>query len=108
MATDDVLTPEATEFLHLLQREFRAEREALLAARQERAHRLRNGERPDFLEQTRPLRQGHWPVTPARAPGRTSTCRSSSRIARRDSGTRSSTEHRTSWESRGGRSARPC
>src|SRR5438477_3070218 len=67
MATDDVLTPEATEFLHLLQREFGAEREALLAARQERAHRLRNGELPDFLEETRSVREGDWHVPPAPA-----------------------------------------
>jgi malate synthase len=67
MATDDVLTPDATEFLHLLQREFGPEREALLAARQERARRLRNGELPDFLEETRPIREGEWRVPPAPA-----------------------------------------
>jgi malate synthase len=65
MQTDDVLTPEATEFLHLLQREFGTEREALLAARQERARRLRHGELPDFLDETRSIREGDWRVPPA-------------------------------------------
>jgi malate synthase len=67
MNTDDVLTPEATEFLTLLQREFGGEREALLAARHERARRLRDGELPDFLEETRTVRDGDWRVPPAPA-----------------------------------------
>jgi len=65
MKTDDVLTPEATEFLTLLQREFGAEREELLAARHARAKRLREGELPDFLEETRSVREGDWSVPPA-------------------------------------------
>jgi malate synthase len=65
MRTDDVLTPEAAEFLHLLQREFGGEREELLAARQKRAQRLRNGELPDFLDETRSVREGEWRVQPA-------------------------------------------
>ena len=63
--TDDVLTPEAVEFLTLLQREFGAEREELLAARAARAQRLRAGELPDFLEETRAVREGDWRVPPA-------------------------------------------
>jgi malate synthase len=43
MKTDDVLTADASEFLHLLQREFGGEREELLAARHARARRLRDG-----------------------------------------------------------------
>jgi malate synthase len=65
MSTDDVLTPEAIEFLHLLQRELGGEREELLAARHARAERLRAGELPDFLEETRPVREGDWRVPPA-------------------------------------------
>jgi malate synthase len=63
--SDDVLTPEAVEFLTLLQREFGAQREELLAARQARAARLRDGELPDFLEETRSVREGDWRVPPA-------------------------------------------
>jgi malate synthase len=65
MSTDDVLTPEASEFLHLLQREFGGEREELLAARHERVKRLRDGELPDFLDETRDVREGEWRVQPA-------------------------------------------
>jgi malate synthase len=64
-AADDVLTPEATEFLTLLQRKFGGEREELLAARHERARRLRVGELPDFLDETRSVREGDWRVPPA-------------------------------------------
>jgi malate synthase len=67
MMTDDVLTPEATEFLTLLAREFTAERDELLAAREARAKRLIDGELPDFLAATRSVREGSWRV-PA-APG---------------------------------------
>ena len=65
MTTDDVLTPEATEFLHLLAREFAGEREELLAARHARARRLRDGELPDFLPATAGVRDGAWTVAPA-------------------------------------------
>jgi malate synthase len=65
MKTDDVLTPEAIEFVTLLQREFGAEREELLAARHTRAERLRGGELPAFLEETRSVREGAWRVPPA-------------------------------------------
>jgi malate synthase len=67
MRSDDVLTPEATEFLTLLQQEFGPEREELLAARQTRAQRLRDGELPDFLEETRAVREADWRVPPAPA-----------------------------------------
>jgi malate synthase len=65
MNTDDVLTPEAGEFLHVLQREFGAEREELLSARHARARRLRDGELPDFLDETRSVRESDWRVPPA-------------------------------------------
>jgi malate synthase len=64
---DDVLTPEAVELLTLLHREFGGEREELLAARQARAVRLRGGELPDFLDETRAVRDGDWRVPPAPA-----------------------------------------
>jgi malate synthase len=67
VGTDDVLTVEAVEFLHLLAREFRGEREELLAARRARAASLRAGELPDFLAASADLRAGEWRVRPAPA-----------------------------------------
>jgi malate synthase len=64
-ATDDVLSAEAIEFLHLLQREFGAERTERLAQRQTRAERLRSGEIPDFLDETLSVREADWTVPPA-------------------------------------------
>src|ERR1700731_3375201 len=65
MSADDVLTPEAVEFLQLLQRELGAGRDEVLAARAARAQRLRDGELPDFLEETAAVRQGDWRVPTA-------------------------------------------
>ena len=67
MSTDDVLTPDAIEFLHVLQRELGGGRAEILAARDARAQRLRDGELPDFLEETRSVREGDWRVQPAPA-----------------------------------------
>ncbi|HEX7525274.1 MAG TPA: hypothetical protein VF327_03145, partial [Gaiellaceae bacterium] len=67
MSADDVLTPDAIEFLQLLQRELGSGREEILAARAARAQRLRDGELPDFLEETRAVREGDWRVSPAPA-----------------------------------------
>ena len=64
MRTDDVLTPEATEFLTGLEREFRERRAELLARRSERLARLANGELPDFLGETAPVREGDWRIAP--------------------------------------------
>ena len=67
MNTDDVLSPDAIEFLALLAHEFAGEREELLDARHARARRLRDGELPDFLPQTAAVREGDWSVLPAPA-----------------------------------------
>jgi malate synthase len=67
MTADDVLVPDAVEFLYLLQRELGSGREEALAARAARAQRLRDGELPDFLEETRSVREGDWSVQPAPA-----------------------------------------
>ena len=61
---DQVLTGDAVDFLTRLQREFGPRREQLLAARQERAQRLRDGELPDFLPETEHVREGQWRVEP--------------------------------------------
>src|SRR5262245_53018536 len=64
MSVDDVLTPEAVEFLTDLDREFRDRRAELLARRAERLERLNAGEVPDFLAETAPVRDGEWAVAP--------------------------------------------
>jgi malate synthase len=61
----EILTPEALAFVAELQRRFNPERERLLAARSERQARLDAGELPDFLEETRELRESDWKVAPA-------------------------------------------
>jgi malate synthase len=60
----EILTPEALGFVAALQREFGAERERLLAARAERQAELDGGALPDFLPETREIRDGDWRVAP--------------------------------------------
>jgi malate synthase len=61
-----VLTDEALAFVVRLQREFDPRRRELLAKRAERQERLAAGELPDFLEQTRAIREDpDWRVAPA-------------------------------------------
>jgi malate synthase len=57
-----VLTPEALDLVGALEREFGSRREELLGARAERQDRLAAGELPDFLEETRSVREGDWRV----------------------------------------------
>jgi malate synthase len=59
---DRILTPEALSLVARLHREFQPRREELLAARVERAKRLDAGEKPDFLPQTRSVREGNWTI----------------------------------------------
>jgi malate synthase len=66
-AAGDVLTPEALAFVARLEREFRSSRRELLERRRERQARLDAGERPDFLAETRPVREGSWRVAGAPA-----------------------------------------
>jgi len=60
-----VLTPEALAFVADLQRRFGPARRAILGGRAERWQRLRAGERPDFLAETRGVREGPWQVAEA-------------------------------------------
>src|ERR671911_42190 len=62
-----VLTPDAVAYLTALERRFGPRRRELLAARHARAERLREGELPDFLPQTREVREGQWRVAPVPA-----------------------------------------
>ncbi len=61
----EVLTPEALVFVAMLQREFGPAREALLARRAERQAELDAGGLPDYLPETRAIRDGDWKVAPA-------------------------------------------
>jgi malate synthase len=61
----EVLTPEALEFVAGLHRRFNPRREELLRAREERQQRIAAGELPDFLPETRKIREGDWQVAPA-------------------------------------------
>jgi malate synthase len=60
----EILTPEAVEFIVDLQRTFNARRKALLEARHERQKRLDAGEKPNFLTETRAIRDAEWSVAP--------------------------------------------
>jgi malate synthase len=61
---DEVLTPEALEFLADLHRTFDARRHELLRAREERYARLAAGDLLGFLPETRQVREGEWQVVP--------------------------------------------
>jgi malate synthase len=63
-AQERVLTPAALEFIVDLQRRFNPRRMELLAARSERQKRLDAGEKPDFLPQTKSIRESEWTVAP--------------------------------------------
>jgi malate synthase len=65
---DEVLTPAALEFLAQLHRQFNPTRQKLLDARHERQARFDAGELPDFLPETRHIRQGDWRVAPITTP----------------------------------------
>ena len=59
-----ILTTPALERVAALHREFEPRRQELLAARAERAARLDAGERPDFLAETKAVRDGDWKIAP--------------------------------------------
>ncbi|MEO0330786.1 MAG: malate synthase A [Bacteroidota bacterium] len=58
----EILTPEATEFLMQLHQRFDAERQSLLAKREERQAALDAGKSPDFLPETKNIRESDWTV----------------------------------------------
>jgi malate synthase len=61
---EEILTSEALEFVADLQRRFGGTREQLLARRAERQRRLDGGELPDFLAETREMRERDWRIEP--------------------------------------------
>jgi malate synthase len=58
----EILTPEAVAFVVGLQRTFNEQRKELLEARVARQKRLDAGERPDFLKETKHIRESEWTV----------------------------------------------
>src|SRR5215213_8449451 len=62
-----IITPESLKFLELLARHFGPRREALLQRRREVQKCLRGGELPNFLHETREVRERSWTVAPAPA-----------------------------------------
>src|ERR1700737_117579 len=61
---ETILTRDALELVAQLHRAFEPRRQQLLRARAERTERLDAGERPDFLAETRAIREGDWKVAP--------------------------------------------
>jgi malate synthase len=59
-----ILTAEAMDFVAALQRQFGARREELLAKREARKLRIDAGELPDFLPETKQIRENEWTVAP--------------------------------------------
>src|SRR5476649_2909613 len=60
----EILTPEAVGFLAKLQRTFGPTREKLLARRVERQKEIDAGTFPDFLPETKKIRESDWKVAP--------------------------------------------
>ena len=60
----EILTAEARRFLTTLARACEPRRQELLARRVERQRRLDAGEQPDFLPETRSVREAAWTVAP--------------------------------------------
>ncbi|HKT91308.1 MAG TPA: malate synthase A, partial [Paraburkholderia sp.] len=59
---ETILTPEALELVAKLHRAFEPRRQELLKARAERTKRLDAGERPNFLAETKSIREGDWKI----------------------------------------------
>src|SRR3954462_11043344 len=62
---EEALGPDALEFVAGLHRRFTPRREELLRARAERQERIAAGEFPDFLHETRDVRESHRQIAPA-------------------------------------------
>ena len=61
---DEILSPAALAILADLHRRFDARRHEALARRAERQKRFDAGELPEFLIETRAIREGGWKVAP--------------------------------------------
>jgi malate synthase len=63
-AYSEILTTEALNFVVKLQRAFNQKRLELLNARHQRQQRIDKGELPDFLPETKAIREGDWIASP--------------------------------------------
>lgn len=61
---EEILTPEALAFIAELEGRFGPERERLLDVRVQRQALLDKGEKPDFLPETRAIREADWKIAP--------------------------------------------
>lgn len=61
---EEILTPEALNFIEELERNFGARRVELLQSRQKRQEEINNGKLPDFLPETKHIRNGDWTIAP--------------------------------------------
>lgn len=61
---EEILTPEAVAFVAKLHREFAGRVDGILEHRTERQERFFAGENPDFLEETKHIRDGDWTIAP--------------------------------------------
>src|SRR5579883_725797 len=61
---DEILTHDALAFVAKLHRAFEPRRQELLKARVARQARIDAGEMPDFLPETRHIREGDWKIAP--------------------------------------------
>src|SRR5437870_10540372 len=62
----EILSPAALGFLGALARRFEPERQRLLARRRARQQELDAGHLPDFLPETKQIRDSDWTVAPIR------------------------------------------
>ncbi|MBI4852301.1 MAG: malate synthase A [Acidobacteria bacterium] len=60
----EILTPEALRFVATLVKKFSGSREELLSKRAERQSRIDAGEMPNFLKETKEIRESVWKVAP--------------------------------------------
>jgi malate synthase len=61
---EEILSPEALAFVADLHRKFNARRQELLGKRKERQREIDNGKLPDFLPETKDIRESEWTVAP--------------------------------------------
>jgi malate synthase len=61
---DEILTPEALNFIEEIERKFGTRRVELLQQRKKRQEELSNGKLPDFLPETKHIRNGDWTIAP--------------------------------------------
>ncbi|KMY45894.1 malate synthase [Bacillus sp. FJAT-27916] len=59
---EEILTPEALEFIEQLERHFGPRRKELLEKRAERQKEIDEGKLPDFLKETEHIRNGDWTI----------------------------------------------